>query len=235
MLYITRGVDIVHNIHNNGDEGYLVENIDAETGLTKWRDSYYATKYNTRRYAAPLTQKGNKIEMYYFQEWNNEKPVIFWKNSRFNRIDYCADSGKKCDSLITDVNDTLNTKLVMPYTPIAPFTYYGYISKNKNNVQYVKYQGAYDKPNKQNYAPFYILRLDSLGHKVDSNYVQINTQYTIRTVNLKKYQEGKYVCLIYATSSNKLASSPKEVKLVYFDADFNVEKTVDVTAFHASI
>lgn len=48
-LIIDKDAYLLHSIFNNEHEGYLVENIDLETGQTKWRDSYYATKLNTRR------------------------------------------------------------------------------------------------------------------------------------------------------------------------------------------
>ncbi len=170
--------------------------------------------------------------MYYFQEWNKALPFIFWQKSRFRRIDYCADSGKKCDSLITNVDDSLNTTLMMPSNPIDFYTYRTYLfTQDNNKVRYIKHQSTYDKTTKQYYLPFYILDLDSSGHKIDSNYVQINTKYAVRNVVLKEYQKGKYVCSVFADNAQKSNTSPKEVKLVYFDANFKVEKIVDVTAF----
>jgi hypothetical protein len=230
-LVIGNNIYLLHNIFNNEDEGYLVENLDAETGQAKWSDSYYATEYNTRRYAAPLTKKGDKIEMYYFQEWKNEKPILFsWHSSRFRRIDYCADTGEKCDSLITDLNDSLNTNVIKPFTRVLPYTRRSLIFTNHNKVRYYRYEALYNNTTKQNYIPFKTLLLDSLGHKIDSNFVQINTKYQVWNIDFKQYEEGKYVCLIH-TGKSESASPPKEVQLVYFDENLKIEKIVDLSSF----
>lgn len=172
--------------------------------------------------------------MFYFHEWKNKKPVFFWQDSRFGRIDYCADTGIKCDSLITDLNDSLNAKLLMPFLLIDPFARRSHLFTYHNKTQYLRYESTYDDVKKQDYVPFELLLLDSLGHKVGSTYTRIDVKYPAYNVDLRKYQEGKYVCLIDCRKSNT-NGAPKDVKLVYFDENFKVEKIVDISSILSKV
>lgn len=220
---------LLHNIKNNNysGEGYLVENIDLETGNTTWNDAYYSIPNNTRRFASSLVKKEDKLEMYYFKEWHPNNPS-YWSKSRMNKIDYCADTGEKCDSIITDVNDTLNTVLSSPDFIYAALNFSTYLFSNNTKTQYVNIAGSIDKTTNQKYVSFKVKNLNESGHTIDSVYHKINTPYSVRVVRLEQYQPQKYV-LFYLSSNNTSGNGGNEVKLVYFDKDFNLEKTVDIS------
>ncbi|MFZ4544581.1 MAG: T9SS type A sorting domain-containing protein [Saprospiraceae bacterium] len=226
-LLINKNMYLLHNITNNRHEGYFVENLDLETGISKWHDSYYATAYNTRRYAVPLTEEEDKIGMYYYQEWSETKPII-WLESRFNKIDYCIDSGEKCDSIITDVNDSLNAKILIAKYDAVPTQYATSLFSYQGITQYVHYYSATDKEKKKNYVPFEIYYLDDKGHKIDTNYFEIPTKYPAMWIQLQEYEPGKRIMSISSFNSNSV-SAKKEMQLVYFDAAFNIEKIIDIT------
>jgi Secretion system C-terminal sorting domain len=122
----------------------------------------------------------------------------------------------------------------MPFLLIDPYTRRSHLFTYHNKTQYFRYEHMYDDVKKQDYVPFELLVLDSLGHKIDSSYTRIGLKYPAYNVDLRKYKEGKYVCLIDCRENNNVGA-PKDVKLVYFDENFKVEKIVDISSILSKV
>ena len=84
-----------------------------------------------------------------------------------------------------------------------------------------------------NYSPlkrayFTIRELNKKGYMVDSSEISIYFKYSkVHHIQLYEYDENKYISFIYATDDNDFNNL--EVKMVYFDVNFTIEKVVDIS------
>lgn len=223
---------LLHVIFNNRNEGYLVEKINLSNGKTAWQDKYYNPNFNRRIFPSMIKQKEkDSLKLLLFREKHPSTDsfnVIGWDKSKFGIIDYCAADGKKYNSTLTDPNDTLNYTLLLN-NPLHGNIKESYLFPYKKGVSYINME---TKPETKlgdtivNVIELFQIKLDSLGHPVDSNKISLPITYRVENAKFRNYNTDKYVLFYKALSKSGLKS---EVRLIYFDSNLKIEKNIDIT------
>lgn len=219
-LIVNNDLYLVMNNIDNFFQGHLLEKLDINTGEGLASHQQFNKEKNERHYVYSIKPHGDYIDMLFFKENSrNITPFIYsaWVQSNYNSYRFCANSLSVCDSTINNPLDT-NNKIIKN----GIFNSHLYYSENKVlNVECSK-----DATQKK---AFYTVRiLNKNGKMIDSTEVELFLKYSnIGDIQLYEYDEGKYISFVIATDLND--ANHLEVKLIYFNADFEVEKVLDIS------
>lgn len=226
-LRVNDDLYLLSNPYSKYFHGFLLEKLNVNNGKTIWTNQYYSNKKDERKYAYDLKQNGNNIDLFIFKEngrYNLNGGSEYWWESNFNWNRYCMDSGKLCDSIVTNPKDSLNITTRMAdvmYGTAAGSSFFN----NGNNFFYVEY---YDNSKGAKWIQrFDIHTIDREGHRLDSFSIRINCKYDPIRTNIFEYKHNRYVAMIHCETST---GTKNNTLLVYFDEHFKVEKTYDISA-----
>lgn len=222
-LIINNDLYFLLNNAENFDQGYLIEKLNINTGKLIANHQHLDKRKNERTYGYSLKQNGNTIDLLSFKE--DSRKVIpfvyhFWNRSNYNLHRFCGDKLEVCDSIITNPLDT-NTHTLNCYRSAS------YLFKKGNNI--LNIESPRDQINKQR-AYFTIRELNEKGYMVDSTELSFYFKYNnIHHIQLYEYDESKYLSFIYATNDDNI--NEFEIKIIYFDNNFSIEKVLDITKY----
>ncbi len=219
-LTINDDLYIMLNNSDNWSQGYLIEKLNINTGELLANHQHFDKRKNERTYAFSIKKKGDYIDMLSFKENSrNIKNFIytFWGRSNYNSYQFCANTLKVCDSTVTNPLDTSN-KIINCYQDAA------YLYRKGDNI--LNIESIRNQPTQRAY--FTIRELNDKGYMVDSSEISIYFKYnTINHIQMYEYDENKYISFIYATDNTDFTKL--EVKMVYFDSNFAIEKVIDIS------
>jgi hypothetical protein len=199
-------------------QGYVFEELNIHNGNVIYQKFYNTKAQNERKYAFAMKREGKDISLFMFKENTRilkNKPFL-WAFSNMQTYKYCPSVQTMCDSIVTNPLDSLN-KMILSWGQS--------LFKIKNNYLNVLHKIDYDSDKKVHYAVLPKLLLDKNGHLIDSTAIRIPFQYTVKNFSTIEYADNKYLAFIRAYNE-----SNNEIKMAYFDENFNLEKVVDLSS-----
>jgi hypothetical protein len=219
-LIIGNDLYLLLNNTSNFDQGYLIEKLNINTGELLANHQHFDKRKNERSWGFSLKKNGNYVDLLSFKEDSRKiVPFVyhFWSRSNYNLRQFCTNNLAVCDSVVTNPLDT-NTHTLNCYRNAS------YLYKKGNNVLNIESSGF--GPLKRAY--FTIIELNEKGYMIDSSEISIYFKYsTIHHVQMYEYDQSKYIAFAYATNDDNI--NDLEVKMIYFDVNFAVEKVLDIT------
>lgn len=202
-------------------QGHLLEKLELSSGKLLAQHQYFDKNKNERHVACSIKEDGNSIEMLTFKENSRSlNPFIytFWGYSNYNSFRFCNNTLTVCDSIITNPLDSNNTLL----NTLVGQSYLFRRGKNIINVE------ARETHNEN--RVYYVKRvLDEKGYLIDSTTINLPVKYSkISVVLIREFKEGQYLSYVY--SENATDNKQFEVKMVYFNTDFVIDKILDITS-----
>lgn len=221
---------ILHNIIDKYYQGYLIEQLDVQTGKTNWQRYFNSEKLNDREFAYDFKLINNSINLSLFKENQRGAANIInplWFRANYNSISFDTYSGNTLRHIKTNPLDTMNRILAMPIVLAYVNTYSTHLFQRSNSTLYVQQKVALID-DKADEMVLDLISLDTLGHVLDSSQFSFPINQIIKKVQIIEYDDQKYFSFIFGHDE----LNPKvgrNITMLYFDENFEFLNKVVLT------